>query len=365
MSEPGTTTDTTTGASLAEQIDRAFDYRGYVTVQRRDGSAQVGFIYDRGPAYVEMFDEAGKNRIRIATGDIASIDFSGEDSAAKAQRIWERRMGALEEATTSRWGDWSGGADRAGEPLRPALLVTALPVELRSVARALGGRVHGAEVHGQLGRASAIGVAVGVGGGAAHAVAAERPSLVISCGFAGALAPGLATGDVVLASSVCDETGEVATISDRTLRTAEQAFGDASVAVRIGEILCATQVAGTAEAKRALGRPGRLAVDLESWAVAQAAVRAGIPWLAIRVIIDPVELELPPFTRVSGHATRGGYVGAALRHALGGPRAALELFDLARRARTASRSLERAIAGLRHFALPHGPLTGPQAEPRS
>jgi hypothetical protein len=144
--------------------------------------------------------------------------------------------------------------------------------------------------------------------------------------------------------------GAVNEYSPPTWKIASQALAGAS-AVRVGEILCATEIAATAGAKRALGRPGRLAVDLESWAVAQAATRAGIPWLAIRVIIDPVELELPAFARVPG-PPRGGYVGPALRHALGGPRAVLALVDLARRARTASRSLERAVRTLGGLAIP-------------
>lgn len=323
--------------NLAAAVDLAFDYRGYVTVSRQDGTTLVGFVYDRGPGYLEMFDDTATQRIRVALSDVAHIEFTGEDSAAKAQRIWERRKGALEPRETSAWGDW-------GE--RPILFVVALPQELHGVAAALGARAHGAAVRGRIHGATAVAVAVGVGGGAAHVIAAEAPRLVVSCGLSGALDPTLATGDWVLASAVHDETGETVFAPELVLRAARRALGRGPHAggrrLVEGEILCATAVAATQAEKRKLARPGRLAIDLESGAVARAAARAEIPWLALRVILDPVDLALPAFTRRPARS----YAVPALRHALGGPRAITELVGLARRARIATRSLADAIRRL-------------------
>ncbi len=316
-------------ADLAERIDQAFDYRGYVTVSRRDGSTLVGFVYDRTAGHVEMFDEKAASRIRLAIDDIANVELTGEDTAEKAHKIWERRKGTLEAPETSVWGDW--------EAERPALILVALPTELRFVAQALGSKVHGTAVRGRLGDGSAVGLAIGMGGGAAQAVANERPRLVISCGFSGALVPSLASGDLVLASSVCDDSGESIAVAEPVLRAARQALGTPAVAE--GEILCATQVAATTAEKRALARPGRLAIDLESWPAARAAQLAGIPWLGIRVVLDPLDADLPAFTRTP----RDSYVVPALRYALGGPSAVADLARLGLRARTASRSLERAL----------------------
>jgi len=324
--------------ALAARVDRAFDYRGYVTVSRRDGSTLVGFVYDRGATYIEMFDESAARRIRIAMSEIADIELTGEDSAAKAQRIWERRKGALEPPETSAWGDWADWEDR------PVLFVVALPQELHSVAAALSTRVHGAAVRGRIHGARAVAVAVGVGGGAAQVVAAEKPRLIVSCGLSGALAPALATGDWVLASSVHDETAETFAAPDLVLRAARRALAGGPRGGRFaeGEILCATGVAATCAEKRTLARPGRLAIDLESGPVARAAHQAEIPWLALRVILDPLALSLPAFTRQPARS----YVVPALRHALGGPRAVTELVGLARRARIATRSLGEAIRRL-------------------
>jgi nucleoside phosphorylase len=150
-------------------------------------------------------------------------------------------------------------------------------------------------------------------------------------------------GDLVLASSVRDETGEVLAAADPVLRAARQALAaGAPGRVVEGEILCTTRVAATAEDKRALARPGRIAVDLESWPAAHAAARAGIPWLAIRAVIDAQDADLPAFTR----EVRSSYVVPALRHALRGPRAVVEIARLAWRARIAGRALERALRRL-------------------
>ncbi|HEX3758927.1 MAG TPA: hypothetical protein VHW23_09485 [Kofleriaceae bacterium] len=330
-------------------LDRAFDYRGYVTLSQRDGGRLVGFIYDRGPAHVELFDEAARRRIRLPVDQITGVEFTGEDSAARAQQIWERRKGALEPADTAAWGDWSepGPRDRRGRrgprARRPVLILVALPAELRSVAGALGARRGGGGARGRLGAVRAVALAVGVGGGAARAVAAERPGLVISCGFAGALDPALVPGDLVLASSVRDEAGESIAASEPVLGAARRVLDSGDPAcLAEGELLCTTEVAATAEAKRALIRPGRLAVDLESGPAAHAARRAGVAWLALRVVLDPLDADLPAFAL----AARASYVVPALRHALRGPRAAAELAELARRARTASRSLSRALGRL-------------------
>ena len=115
---------------LAELVDRAFDYRGYVTVRRNDGSELVGFVYDRGASHLEMFDESASRRLRVPLADVADIDFSGEDTARKSQQMWERRKGRLEPRDTPAHGGW--------EESRPVLIVVALDRELRSVACALG-----------------------------------------------------------------------------------------------------------------------------------------------------------------------------------------------------------------------------------
>ena len=93
-----------TDARLAELVERAFDYRGYVTLRRTDGSELVGFVYDRSASHLDLYDETATRRVRVSLADVADIAFTGDDAARKAQALWERRKGTLEPRETSAWG---------------------------------------------------------------------------------------------------------------------------------------------------------------------------------------------------------------------------------------------------------------------
>jgi len=319
-------------AAAAELVDRAFDYRGYVTVVCRDGSELVGYLYDRGPAHVDLLDETANRRTRLARDEIADIRFTGDDPVQRSQEIWERRKGALEPAESPAYGEW-------GE-LRPVLVLVALGLELRHVGRALGIHRRGAFARGKLHGTDFVAHAVGPGGGAAKIVADVEPRLIVSCGFCGALDAELKTGDVVLATSVRDEGGVAVEVPAAPLSTARRAL--AGLRVFEGGVLCTTAVAATPAEKRGLARPGLLAVDMETHPVARAAAQAGIPWVSARAVIDPLEAELPSFAR----APSDRYVVPALLHALSGPSGAVEVARLAARAKRAARSLEEVVRRL-------------------
>lgn len=317
-------------ARVAELVEKAFDYRGYVTVRRTDGSELVGFVYDRGSSHIELFDETATKRFRVDLAEVADIAFTGEDAARKSQEIWERRKGTLEPRDTPAWGDWQDAG--------PVLVVVGLDLELRSVARALGAPRRRNRVRGRIGGAEAVALAIGLGGGARRALIEERPRLVLTCGFSGALDDGLAPGDLVLGTSVRDESGEALAAPASLVRGAARALPGA----RQGELLCTTSVATSEQEKRAFARPGMLAVDMESYPVARAAAELGIPWLALRAIVDPLASSLPPFTRDESSS----YLWPALKYALSGPVAALDLVRLAGWARKAGGALEAALRKL-------------------
>lgn len=321
-----------TDARVAELAERALGYRGYVTVRRRDGSELVGFVYDRDGSHIELFDETATHRVRIELGDVVDIVFTGDDAARKSQEIWERRKGKLEPRDTPAWGEWQAAG--------PVLLLVALDIELRSVARALGATPRGGRVRGRMGGTEAVALAVGLGGGALRAVTDEKPRVVVSCGFSAALDGAAAPGDIVLGRRVRDETGEELVAPASLLRDAAQAL--AGVRYLEGDLICTTSVATTEEGKRALARPGAVALDMESHPAASAAVRCGVPWLAVRAIVDPLAASLPAFTREE----RESYLWPAMRYALSGPSAALELVRLGAWARRAGGALEAALRRL-------------------
>jgi adenosylhomocysteine nucleosidase len=319
-------------ARLLGLIDKAFDYRGYVTVRRRDGSSVVGYVYNRDPSHLDLLDEKASARLSVPLEEIADIDFSGEDAAAKSQEIWERRKGKLEPRETSAWGDWHDSG--------PVLVVVALDVELRAVARALEAKPRDRRAQARVPGGEIVIRAIGVGGGSRAVVRQERPRLVVSCGFSGALDARLAAGDLVLATSVRDDTGDLIAASEPARKAAAAALRGMSLVE--GEIGCVTSLAATPEEKRALSRPGMLAIDMESHPAARAASELGIPWIGVRVIVDGADVALPAFTRDSDE----GYVLGALKYALTGPHAVMELVQLSSAARRASDALEEAMRRL-------------------
>jgi hypothetical protein len=84
--------------SLEEIIERAFDYRGDVTVERRDGSRLTGYLYNRDrrvpEPFIQMFDPTGASHT-IRYADVAAIAFTGKDTAAgKSYEAWKERRAA-------------------------------------------------------------------------------------------------------------------------------------------------------------------------------------------------------------------------------------------------------------------------------
>lgn len=94
----GWTPEITGPRTLADVIDRAFDYRGDVTVVRRDGAELVGYLFNRNAEvpepFIQMFDRTGNGPFTIPYAKIATIRFTGKDTAAgKSYEAWVRRKG--------------------------------------------------------------------------------------------------------------------------------------------------------------------------------------------------------------------------------------------------------------------------------
>ena len=82
--------------SLREVVDFAFDYRGNTTVVKKDGSEVVGYIFNRDAdvpePFIQLFDEQGNGPFTIPYRDIATIKFSGKDTAAgNSWKAWVER----------------------------------------------------------------------------------------------------------------------------------------------------------------------------------------------------------------------------------------------------------------------------------
>jgi len=87
-----------TESELREALEKAFDYRGDVTLTRKDGSKLEGYIFDRitgstlQSSFVRVMPKDGSSRQKIAYSDIAALAFSGRDPAAgKSWEAWVKK----------------------------------------------------------------------------------------------------------------------------------------------------------------------------------------------------------------------------------------------------------------------------------
>jgi transcriptional antiterminator Rof (Rho-off) len=81
----------TSFAALAEAVELAFDYRGDVTVSLKSGESLNGYLFNRqlngSDSYLELFPSDSSDAQYIRYDQIASIAFTGEDTATG--KSWE------------------------------------------------------------------------------------------------------------------------------------------------------------------------------------------------------------------------------------------------------------------------------------
>ena len=125
------------------------------------------------------------------------------------------------------------------------------------------------------------------------------PELVIGTGVVGALSGGLRSGDLVLSERVLaiDRDGQavqqVAVANDEDLRAVGRSLGMAGIAYSTGAILTSHRVlASGAEKRSAKESTGAIAVDMETAAIAAEASARGLPFVAIRAVLDEVDDEV-------------------------------------------------------------------------
>ena len=83
---------------LREALEKAFDYRGDVTLTKKDGSKIEGYIFDRvsgtslSASFVRILPKTGAGRLKIAYSDVAALAFTGRDPAAgKSWEAWVKK----------------------------------------------------------------------------------------------------------------------------------------------------------------------------------------------------------------------------------------------------------------------------------
>jgi hypothetical protein len=88
---------------VRQALEKAFDYRGDVTITRKDGSKIEGYIFDRRTgktlvdSAVRLFPKDSDQKISVPYADIAALSFTGRDTAAGksfdawVKKYWEKK----------------------------------------------------------------------------------------------------------------------------------------------------------------------------------------------------------------------------------------------------------------------------------
>jgi len=80
-------------------LEKAFDYRGDVTITLKNGSKVEGYVFDRrsgGPllseSAVRLFPKGSDEKVSVRYSDIARLEFTGKDTAAgKSFETWVKK----------------------------------------------------------------------------------------------------------------------------------------------------------------------------------------------------------------------------------------------------------------------------------
>jgi hypothetical protein len=83
---------------IRQALEKAFDYRGDITLTLKNGEKVEGYIFDRNTgktladSAVRLYPKTGNQKLSIAYTDIAALAFTGKDTAAgKSWEAWMER----------------------------------------------------------------------------------------------------------------------------------------------------------------------------------------------------------------------------------------------------------------------------------
>jgi len=127
---------------------------------------------------------------------------------------------------------------------------------------------------------------------AAKGLLESGATALVSFGVAGALDASLRSGDLVLPESI-NVNGEIIPVTTDWRDQLKQLL-PSDLTVVGGTLAASKEVVSTESTKRELANvTSACAVDMESGAIAEVAANAGIPFIAIRAITDPIEFSPP------------------------------------------------------------------------
>lgn len=90
--------ETANEAELRDGLEKAFDYRGDVSIRLKNGETVEGYIFDRragstlADSCVRLFPKNDPDKVTIPYSEIAGLAFTGRDTAAgKSWEAWLKK----------------------------------------------------------------------------------------------------------------------------------------------------------------------------------------------------------------------------------------------------------------------------------
>jgi nucleoside phosphorylase len=176
-------------------------------------------------------------------------------------------------------------------------IVVALPEELGTLTSKRIDKGHCVFIGDKL-LAACLGTGPKNAQAAAELLIAKGANRLISWGCAAGLSASVKPGDLVVAGRLIDADDIEITMSsewhDHCINTLRRQIGENLTAIH-GGLLAESKIliAASSEKKQLHSMTGAIALDMESVAIAKAAGRHKLEFLAIRAIADPVTLDLP------------------------------------------------------------------------
>lgn len=175
-------------------------------------------------------------------------------------------------------------------------------------------------------------------------IAAHHPPWIISAGFAGAVNACMQRGDLVLVNYAADMHGNGLAIDVRM--SPEELKKHPGL--HVGRVITADKIVRTREEKLALGEQFQsLALDMETYAVAEVCRQHKVKFLALRVISDTVDDELPvDIENLARQRTVAAQLGAAASAIWKRPSSVKQMWQLKEAAIVGSDRLAKFLVGM-------------------
>lgn len=181
----------------------------------------------------------------------------------------------------------------------------------------------------------------------AKALASTSVDVLVSFGVAGGLDAQYRPGTIVLGSSVQSPDGTIAQASEAVVVRLSNAARAAGLEAACGKFVGVDYVVSdTAQKRRLAEQSGAIAIDMESHAVARAAIEDGVAFAILRTIADPADHAIPQAALAMIGPDGRVKPCHAVKAILGRPQDLPQLVRLGRDNNAALRSLRRAAEAL-------------------